>query len=474
MKSRYKQFFFTLIGYFAGNVFTKLISFILLPLYTKLIAPEIYGTYGVNMTIVQLVVPIVYMCIWMAVFRYSAEVETEQERYEVISTGLPVMWISSGLCMAVLLFTNIFWDLGNPYLVCFYAIANGFQYFYGYIARSMKDNKTFIISGCINSTINLLLNWVGIVYLRHGIETLYYSYIIGTLVQVLIIEIKFCVMSHFRIGYVKKARLQPLFKFGGPLALNSIMQWLLTGLTQIIIAQMLGIYYNGLFSVAVKFATLISFIASIFEYAWLELAYDLAKNNNSAGNYRRVINMLFGVLVFGSSVLMLVIKILFPYFIAPAYNEALEVIPYIVVYASANSLASFFATIYMSYKEVKTITVSSLIAGATNLLLILVLIPVLSFHGALISLTAACVLMMLIRGGILKKKYQIGIDGLTAIWVFLIPAATAVFYLSEGILTDISVILICIVLFAFAARRMFYTYMQPKKFDTENTNRENI
>ena len=174
MKSRYKQFFFTLIGYFAGNVFTKLISFILLPLYTKLIDPEMYGIYGVNMTIVQLVVPIICMCIWNAVFRFSAEVETEQERYEIISTGLPVMWISSGLILAVLLFINIFWDLGNLYLVCFYAIANGFQYFYGYIARSMKDNRTFIISGCINSTINLLLNWIGIVYLHHGIETLFY------------------------------------------------------------------------------------------------------------------------------------------------------------------------------------------------------------------------------------------------------------------------------------------------------------
>lgn len=31
MKSRYKYFFQTVIGYFLGNVFTKLVSFILLP-----------------------------------------------------------------------------------------------------------------------------------------------------------------------------------------------------------------------------------------------------------------------------------------------------------------------------------------------------------------------------------------------------------------------------------------------------------
>lgn len=63
MKTRYRHFFLTIIGYFLGNVFTKLISFILLPLYTKLIDPEVYGVYGVNAAIIQLVVGIVYVAI---------------------------------------------------------------------------------------------------------------------------------------------------------------------------------------------------------------------------------------------------------------------------------------------------------------------------------------------------------------------------------------------------------------------------
>lgn len=463
MKARYRHFFFTVAGYFAGNVFTKLISFLLLPLYTKLIKPEIYGAYGVNMTLIQLVVPIAYMVIWDAVFRYAAEEDSEQGKYEVISTGLPVMWGSSAICIGILLIINIFENLSNPYLLCIYAVANGFQYFYGYVARSMKDNNIFIVSGCVNSLINLLLNWIGIVYLHHGIETLYYSYIIGTMVQVLIIEIKYRVVGHFRAKYVQKSRLQTFLHFGGPLALNSVMQWLSTGFTQIMIAVMLGTYYNGLYSVAVKFATMISLMVSIFQYAWLELAYDLARDRNSASYYQRIVNMLFGVLVFGSAVLMLVIKILFPFFIAPAYYESLEVIPYIVVYASANSLAGFFATIYMSYKDVNPITISSLFAGGVNLLLLLVLIPIFGFHGALISLTVASVLMMIIREIILLKRYKIWVVGSTVVWVLLIPAVAMVFYLSESRLVDGGVIFVCIVVFCAVARQMFFTYMRPTK-----------
>lgn len=462
LKSRYKHFFFTVIGYFAGNVFTKLISFILLPLYTKQIDPAIYGIYGVNMTIVQLVVGVVYMAIWNAVFRYAAELNTEQKRYEVVSVGLLVMWNSSFICVGTLLLINKFWDLHNPYLVCIYAIANGFQYFYGYVARSMKDNRTFIVSGCVNSTVNLLLNWIGIVYLRHGIETLYYSYIIGTLMQIMIIEIKYKVLFHFRKEYVKKKYLVTLIKFGGPLAINSVMQWLLIGLTQVMIAHSLGTYYNGLFSVAVKFATLISLIVSIFEYAWLELAYDLAKESNSALNFRRVLNMLFGVLMFGSAMLMLVIKDVFPWFIADAYHECLEIIPHIVVYASANAFASFAASIYMSYKDTNTLVISSLVAGTMNFIMLELLIPKLGFHGALLSLVVASVIMMLIRVVLLKRKYMISLDFTTVLYALLIPICGVVFYLIDGVVIDVLVIFICFILFILAVRNMYFKYMRVR------------
>lgn len=460
MKPRYKRFLFTLMGYFAGNVFTKLISFFMLPLYTKLIDPEIYGGYGVNMTIVQLVVGLVYLGVWNAVFRFAAETDTNEAKYEIISAGLPVMWVSSIICAAVLILINGFWDLNNLFLVCIYAVANGSQYFYGYVARSMKDNRIFIISGCINSAVNILLNFIGIVYFHHGIEVLYYSYIIGTVIQIMIIELKFRVLGHFKRKYVQRARLNKMMTFGVPLALNSVMQWLLTGLTQVMIAHMLGTYYNGLFSVAIKFAALISLVVSIFEYAWLELAYDIAKSSNSVLYYKRMINVLFVVLIFGASALIPVIKLLFPYFIAEAYNECLAVIPHVVIYACANSFASFSASVYMSYKDVNTLTASSLIAGGTNFVLLVVLIPIFGFHGALMSLTAASVLMMMIRSIVLHRKYSVNIDVSTMLYVVMLPVCIFIFYKANNPVIDIVTVIICAVLFLFSAYGFYHKYIK--------------
>lgn len=463
MQSRYKHFFLTVIGYFAGNVFTKLVSFFLLPLYTKLIDPEIFGIYGVNMTIVQLVVAIVYLAVWNAVFRFAAEADTDEGRYEIISAGFPVMWLSSFVCTAVLVFINFFWNLSTPFLVCIYAIANAFQYFYGYIARSMKDNRIFIISGCINSTVNILLNVVGIAYLHNGIETLYYSYIIGTVIQVIIIECKFHALLHFKIKYVQKTRLKKMMKFGIPLALNAVMQWLLTGLTQVMIAHKLGTYYNGLFSVAMKFATVTALVSNVFEYAWLELAYDIAKNRNSAEYYKKTSNMLFIVLIFGTSVLMLLIKLIFPYFIDESYHECLSVIPHMVLFACTNSFASFNASIFMSYKDVPVLTISSLVAGGINFILLLLLIPAWKFQGALISLAAASVSMMMIRSIALHKKYGISIETFTMFYIIMIPICVIIFYTTDNFIIDIAVVFICVVLFIFSVCFFYRKYMAVKE-----------
>ena len=280
--------------------------------------------------------------------------------------------------------------------------------------------------------------------------------------QVLIIEAKYKVVYHFKIEYVKLSRLRSLFKFGGPLAINSVMQWLLTGLTQVMIARMLGTYYNGLFSVAVKFATLISLIVSVFEYAWLELAYDLAKENNSATNYRKVLNTLFTVLMFGTSALILVIKDIFPWFIAEAYSESLRIIPHIVIYASANAIASFTASIYMSYKDVNTLLFSSLVAGGMNFTMLVLLIPRFGFYGSLFSLVASSIIMMLIRIILLKIKYAINLDYHTILSILIIPVYSCIFYLSNTIKIDIVAILTCLILFIIAARNMYFRYLRVR------------
>ena len=58
--------------YFLGTVGTKLISFLLLPLYTAYLVPSQYGQYDVNITYATLFASVCFLDIWTGIMKLSA------------------------------------------------------------------------------------------------------------------------------------------------------------------------------------------------------------------------------------------------------------------------------------------------------------------------------------------------------------------------------------------------------------------
>lgn len=59
--------------YFLGTVGTKLISFLLLPLYTAYIIPSQYGQYDVNINYALLFASICFLDIWTGIMKFMFE-----------------------------------------------------------------------------------------------------------------------------------------------------------------------------------------------------------------------------------------------------------------------------------------------------------------------------------------------------------------------------------------------------------------
>lgn len=79
--SRIKRFFQTALIYFAGNIFSKLVTFFLIPLYTNKLLPSEYGDYDLVITIITLFVAVAFFQIWDGMFRFSFDSKDEEEKY---------------------------------------------------------------------------------------------------------------------------------------------------------------------------------------------------------------------------------------------------------------------------------------------------------------------------------------------------------------------------------------------------------
>jgi Polysaccharide biosynthesis protein. len=68
--SRNKKFITDILIYGIGNLGSKMITFLLVPLYTYFIKPEEYGYYDLSLNIIFLMIPFVTLQLREGVFRF--------------------------------------------------------------------------------------------------------------------------------------------------------------------------------------------------------------------------------------------------------------------------------------------------------------------------------------------------------------------------------------------------------------------
>lgn len=91
-----------------GNVLVKLISLFLMPLYTAHMSTEQYGVAELLNNLIEIVLPVVTLCIVDAVYRYSIDDDSDCEAlftnavkilirgYAVVIAGSLIIYIASG------------------------------------------------------------------------------------------------------------------------------------------------------------------------------------------------------------------------------------------------------------------------------------------------------------------------------------------------------------------------------------------
>ena len=84
-KNRNKKFLTDIIIYGIGNLGSKLITFLLVPLYTYFVNPSDFGYYDLTMNIIFLVMPLLTFQLKDGVFRLLLDNENESIRKGIIT-----------------------------------------------------------------------------------------------------------------------------------------------------------------------------------------------------------------------------------------------------------------------------------------------------------------------------------------------------------------------------------------------------
>lgn len=450
------RFFKTAGVYLLGNVFTKMVSFLLLPLYTSKINPEEYGVYGLVITILNVIVPIVFFSIWDSVFRFSFDYEDEKDKYKVLNNGFVIMLSGAAtLCIGIAI---VYFAIGfkYPILVCLYSLAMGFQYYYTVIVRALKDNNLFVLSGCINSVVSVVINIFLIVVVGMGVDSLYISYVIGVVIQIGIIEYRKHFISYISLKEMRFDIVKQYLKFSIPVTISAISNWLLNGLTQVFITYQLGSYYNGLYNVANKFSSILVLGIGVFQFAWNEMAYDLANESDKNIYYKKSISEILRFSIIGLSILLLLIKLIYPFMVDEQYYESLQIIPILLIGTVAHTYAGFLGTLFLADKKSLSLFTTTLLAGIINFIGLALLIPKFRFVGAVFSLCIAFLFCAFIRIVLLKKIMNVTVYLYSVYPIVLLVISLIAFYLFESDIWLILTMFVLSVAGLFMVRNILY------------------
>lgn len=435
--------------YFAGNVLTKMLAFLLLPLYTTKLDPSAFGYYNLTINILMVAIPFFCLEIWSAILRFMLNPEREGDRERTLLCAWIILIFGFTVFTLIYIGAKLFFNV--PYIgyVYIYAIVQTLQFAYNSIARGYGENLLYAASGLVSSFINLSTNVILITVFHQGIESLYISAIFGMLVQITIIELRVKTFRRLSFKLFDMKLMKEMIRFSLPLSFNTICFFFSGGYNSIVISNTLGLESNGLYSVAGKFVTVLTLVTSCFTMSLQEMTYRSSSDKNRASFYTATLNLYFKFITIAILAIIPAVKVVYPIFVGEAYASSLSVIPLYFLSTVASNYATCLGNYFMAEKQTKPLTISLLAAGITNFVLIHLLIGKVGIQASNISLFAAFSLSCILRLIMFKSIGELKFD-IKYLFVFLgLFAGTMFVFYRAGIIVNIIWVLLMGVVFLF-------------------------
>lgn len=374
MTNRNENLVKNVILFAIGNIGSKILQIILVPVYTRVMSSAEYGTVDVMQAIVSLLIPIFSFTIYEAVFRYA--MDKDYNKRDVFSSGIVISAIGSILlCFGGLIARN-FIEPTFVWLVVANTILGFLRSLLSQYARAIDKTVLFTVDSVLITVVVLLLNIVFIVFFKWGIYGYMLGYILSNLVSCIFLFVFLGPDRKISLKNVSKPLVKDMMKFSIPLIPNGVCWWISSCIDRVIVTAVIGEAANGIYAAGHKIPSLLTVIVTIFFQAWQMSANQEFKNNDIADFYTQIHDQIFSVITLVSSFLILFCKPITSVFLGEEYFSAWQVMPLLLVAINFFSFAQFLGSIYSANKKTTMAFVSNFIGVCVSLLINIILVAI--------------------------------------------------------------------------------------------------
>lgn len=399
------------LWFVACYVIQRGLQFIGMPIYTRIMSTEDYGTYSVFLSWFNLI------CVFTSLNIYSgtvnkAMVKYEEKRAQYISS---IQWLTLfvGLAISVvIIFCNRFvsdttgYPLKLQLLMCIHLVLFPSLQYWSQKQRFLFEYKKLVAITLINSIASLLL---GVFFVLISEDKSFALIAVTVAVQAVINGILFVMLAREgRTVYHKEFWTWTAFT-AIPLIPHYLAEILLGHADRLMIDQLCGTAEAGIYNIVYQISMVMTIIRTGINGSYAPWLY-YSLNNRAFGQIRKVARLITVMMASLTLFFMLIgpeiLKIVAP----PSYYEAVIGIPAIMLGCFFIFVYVLFMYVEIYYEKTKGVAIASIIAAFTNVLLNYICIQQFGYIAAAYTTMISYMLMSIMHYLFLRKIFKIEPD----------------------------------------------------------------
>lgn len=451
MKEKFGYLFRNMGLLFISNFATKILSFLMVPLYTSVLSTGEYGTYDLLHTTMVMLIPVLSLDIVDAVMRFSigAEKRDQQKnltiglKYTLVSTVLVILgtWVG-----AWIFDIHTLQNYGTEFILMYlsYSVYQVFSQF----CRGIEDVKSVAVASVLCTVTTIAFNLFFLLKLELGLMGYFYANILSLVIPSVFLFFWAKLYRYVRIeketfrvsGYERG-----MLAYSLPLIPNNL-SWHINNLSdRFVVTLFCGVAANGVYSVAYKIPSILNAIQSVFIQAWTLSAVREFSAKDGEPFYRKTYQGCKTVMVLLCSTIIIGTRIAAKLLFVKDFYAGWVYVPTLLIYIVFNTLSGTVGGIFTAVKDSKSLTISALAGSAVNIVLNFVMVYFWDAMGAAIATVISSVVIWAMRMISVRKHMILKLPYKRHITEFVILTVQAV---CMTLITDLWGYLIQIALWA--------------------------
>ena len=405
-----------------SNFASKILVFLLVPLYTSVLSTDEVGIYDLVISTIQLVFPILTLNIVDALMRFL--MDKSKSREEVASIG--IRYVVTSL-LPVLLFLIIASKIealssihGFEILIFLYYLFNCFNQYMIQFAKGIEKVSAMGVAGVLGTVTMLTANIVLLLVVKAGLPGFFVANILGQAIPAAYLFFRTKLWSYINFGSINKSLRKEMLVYCVPLIATAVGWWINSASDKYVVSFICGVAANGILSVSYKIPAIINTLQQIFTQAWQISAVKEYGEKGTSEFYGKTFSILNVLMAAACSVLIIMAKPIGHVLYQKEFYIAWQYVPFLLIASVLNSASGFLGPILSAKKASKPMAMSAVYGASANVVMNIAFVYLIGIQGATIATVISSFIIYWVRKRAVGNEIRIEGYGIVLVtWVLL-------------------------------------------------------